>query len=580
MAKHSLDQDASQLALPLPAPPATGEMPLVPARMVNEWVYCPRLAYLEWVEGEWAETGDTAEGARAHARTDAGGGKLPAPHEAAEEDSPAKRARSVTLSSERLGIIAKMDMLDAEDGAVTPVDIKKGKRPHVAEGAYEPERVQVCAQVLILEDNGYKVEEGALWYAASRERVRVDLTRELRETTLRAVSELRLAAASGRRPPPLTDSPKCVRCALAGICLPDETNFFRKDAVPRPLNPADDPALPLYVQTPGARVRKRGEQIIVETDDEKVETPLIAISEVALFGPVSLTTPTLHELFRRNLPVAWFSTGGWLMGHTHGTGPENAHVRTNQYRASFDEGRSLRIARGLVAAKIKNQRTMLRRNWRAEKSADGKDQALESLKRLAVRADHAANVSELLGFEGEAAAIYFRNLDRLIASPDGEDMTTGFSFEKRNRRPPEDPVNAMLSFAYAILTRTFLAALQSVGFDPYRGFYHVIRHGRAALALDMIEPYRPILADSAVINAINNGEVKPDGFYWNGPACAMKSGARKALIAAYERRLAQETTHPVFGYRVSMRRLIDVQMRLLARHLDGEIKDYPHYTPR
>jgi CRISPR-associated exonuclease Cas4/CRISPR-associated protein Cas1 len=553
---------ADQFELALPAPPAVGDAPLVPARMINEWVYCPRLAYLEWVEGEWAETGDTAEGARAHARADSGGGSLPAPDEAAEEESPAKRARSVTLSSERLGIIAKVDMIDAEDGAVTPIDIKKGKRPHVAEGAYEPERVQVCAQALILEDNGYKVEEGALWYAASRERVRVDLTPELRETTL------------------LSDSPKCVRCALAGICLPDETNFFRKGAVPRPLNPADDPALPLYVQTPGARVRKSGEEIIVDTDDGKVETPLIAVSEVALFGPVSLTTPTLHELFRRNIPVAWFSMGGWLMGHTHGTGPENAHVRTNQYRASFDEKACLRIARGLVAAKIRNQRTMLRRNWRAEKSADGKDQALESLKRLVARAEYAANVSELLGLEGESAAIYFKNFNKLIASPDGGDLTTGFSFEKRNRRPPEDPVNAMLSLAYAILTRTFLAALQSVGFDPYRGFYHVIRHGRPALALDMMEPYRPILADSSVINAINNGEVKPDGFYWNGPACAMKAGARKALIAAYERRLAQETTHPLFGYRVSMRRLIEVQMRLLARHLDGEIKDYPHYTPR
>jgi len=573
-------QNDSQLTLPLPAPPATGDAPLAPARMVNEWIYCPRLAYLEWVEGEWAETGDTAEGARAHARADAGGGKLPAPEEALAEDNPATRARSVTLSSERLGIIAKIDMIDAEDGAFTPIDIKKGKRPHIAEGAYEPERVQVCAQALILEDNGYKVEEGALWYAGSRERVRVALTPELRETTLRAVSELRLAAAAGRRPPPLVDSPKCVRCALAGICLPDETNFFRKGAVPRPLNPADDPALPLYVQTPGARVRKKGDEIIVETDDGKVETPLIAVSEVALFGPVSLTTPTLHELFRRSLPVAWFSTGGWLMGHTHGTGPENAITRTNQYRASFDEAKSLRISRGLVAAKIKNQRTMLRRNWRAEKSADGKTQALESLKRLAARAEHASNMQELLGFEGEAAAVYFRLFDRMIAGSEDGDLGAGFSFEKRNRRPPEDPVNAMLSLSYALLMRTFLATLQSVGFDPYRGFYHVIRHGRPALALDMMEPYRPILADSSVLNAVNNGEVKPDGFYWNGPACAMKSGARKSLIAAYERRLAQETTHPMFGYRVSMRRLIEVQMRLLARHLDGEIKNYPHYTPR
>ncbi|GAB4529133.1 MAG: CRISPR-associated endonuclease Cas1 [Amphiplicatus sp.] len=571
---------AAQLSLPLPAPPAGGEERLVPARMVNEWVYCPRLAYLEWAEGEWAETGDTAEGARAHARVDEGGGRLAAPEEAADEDGPARRARSVLLSSERLGLIARIDMIDAEDGRVTPIDVKKGKRPHVAAGAYEPERVQVCAQALILEDNGYRVEEGAIWYAGSRERVRVELSADLRETTLRAASELRLAAASGRRPPPLNDSPKCVRCALAGVCLPDETNFFRKGTVPRPLNPADDPALPLYVQTPGARVRKSGEEIIIETDADKTAVPLIAVSELALFGPASVTTPTLHELFRRNIPVAWFSTGGWLMGHAHGTGPANAYVRTNQYRAAFDEPRSLRIARGLVAAKIRNQRTMLRRNWRAEKSPDGKDEALASLKHLAARAERAADAPALLGLEGEAAAIYFRRFDCMLAAREGEALAARFSFEKRNRRPPEDPVNAMLSLAYALLMRTFLATLLSVGFDPYRGFYHAIRHGRPALALDMMEPYRPIIADSAVIGAINNGEVKPDGFYWNGPACAMKSDARRALIAAYERRLAQETTHPLFGYRVSMRRLIEVQTRLLARHLDGELRDYPHYTPR
>lgn len=561
-----------QIPLPLPAPPAAADVPLVPARMVNEWVYCPRLAYLEWVEGEWAETADTAEGARAHAAADAGGGKLPPPD--AHPDDPAKRARSVTLGSDRLGVIAKIDMIDAEGGKVTPIDIKKGKRPHVAQGAYEPERVQVCVQALILEDNGYAVDEGALWFAASRERVPVALTPELRETTLRAISELRLAAAGKRRPPPLLDSPKCVRCALAGICLPDETNFFNKGAVPRPLNPADDPALPLYVQAYGARIRKDGEQIIVETDDGKVETPLIAISEVSVFGPVSITAPTLHEFFRRNIPIAWYSGSGWLMGHAQGTGVENAIVRTNQYRASFNEAACLRIARGLVGAKIRNQRTLLRRNWRAERAEGGKDDALESMKRLAARADDAETSGALLGFEGEAAAVYFRHFDRMLAP--GAD----FSFEKRNRRPPEDPVNAMLSFGYSLLTRTFLASLQAVGFDPYRGFFHVMRHGRPSLALDMMEPYRPIIADSVVINAVNNGEIKPEDFIRNGPSCAMKPAARKAFIAGYERRLEQETTHPLFGYRVSMRRLIAVQMRLLARHLDGEIKSYPHYMPR
>lgn len=568
MPSHGPDQ----LSLPLAAPPVAADVPLVPARMVNEWVYCPRLAYLEWVEGEWAETADTAEGARAHARTDEGGGKLPAPD--ADGEDPARRARSVTLGSERLGVIAKMDIVDAQGGVVTPIDVKKGKRPHVAQGAYEPERVQVCVQALILEDNGYKIEEGALWYAASRERVPVALTPELREATQQAISDLRLAAAGKRRPPPLLDSPKCARCALAGICLPDETNFFNKGAVPRPLNPADDPALPLYVQAYGARVRKDGEQIIVETDDGKVETPLIAISELSVFGPVSITAPTLHELFRRNIPVAWFSSGGWLMGHAQGTGVENAVVRTNQYRASFDAAACLRISRGLVAAKIRNQRTLLRRNWRAERADDGKQAALDSLKRLAARAEDAPTTDMLLGFEGEAAAIYFRYFDRMLS--EGAE----FAFDKRNRRPPEDPINAMLSLAYSLLTRTFLASLQSVGFDPYRGFYHVMRHGRPSLALDVMEPYRPIIADSVVINAVNNGEVKPEEFLWNGPACALKPAARKALIAGYERRLEQETTHPLFGYRVSMRRLIAVQMRLLARHLDGEIKTYPHYVPR
>jgi CRISPR-associated protein Cas4 len=140
----------TQLTLELPAPPASAETPLVPVRMVNEYVYCPRLAFLEWVDSEWADSGDTEEGRRAHVRVDSGGGKLPAPDET--DARPDFTARSVMLASERLGIIAKMDLIEGEDGTVTPVDTKKGKRPHVAEGAYEPERVQVCAQALILED--------------------------------------------------------------------------------------------------------------------------------------------------------------------------------------------------------------------------------------------------------------------------------------------------------------------------------------------------------------------------------------------------------------------------------------------
>jgi CRISPR-associated exonuclease Cas4/CRISPR-associated protein Cas1 len=578
--------DPRQPELPLPAPAAEREGPLVPARIVNEWVYCPRLAYLMWVEGEWAETGDTEDGRRVHARVDQPRGVLPPPPsqgegpiapDGIEEETPPFRSRSVTLASERLGIVAKMDLIEGEGGWVSPVDYKRGKRPHLAEGAYEPERVQICAQALILEDAGYAVEEGALWYAGSRERVRVALDAELRALTLRSIAELRLTAASGRRPPPLENSPKCPRCALAGICLPDEVNFFRKGQVPRMLNPADDPALPLHIQAPGARLRKSGEALIVEVEEKKTKIELIHVSEVALYGPVSPTTPALHELMRREIPVAWHSTGGWLMGHTVGTGSKNVGTRAAQFRLAADALAARRIAAGLVAAKIRNQRTMLRRNWKGNETIE-RDDALARLKRLAEAAPHAPDLPRLLGLEGEAAAIYFRLFERMIAPENA--AFPAFGFSNRNRRPPSDPVNAMLSFAYALATRVFLGALVTAGFDPYQGFYHRPRHGRPALALDMMEPFRPLLCDSAVLMVINNGEIGTGDFVFNGPACALKPPGRRALIAAWERRLTQETTHPVFGYRVTMRRLIAVQCRLLARHVTGEIAEMPHYVPR
>ena len=542
--------------------------------MVNEWIYCPRLAYLEWVEGEWADSVDTAQGKRAHALVDKGGGALPEPDALDEERT---RARSVMLSSDRLGVIAKMDVVETAGGVAVPVDFKKGKRPHVAAGAYDPERVQICVQGMILEDNGYTVKEGALWYAGSRERVRIVLDDELRRMTLEAISGLRMAASARRRPPPLENSRKCPKCSLAGICLPDETNMFRKGYPPRPLNPADDPALPLHVQAPGSKLRKRGTSLVVETEEESVEVPMIHVSQVSVYGPVYVTTPALHALMRAEIPVAWFSTGNWFLGHTAGTGHGNVDVRRAQYKAAFDQHRSLDFARSLVTAKIRNSSTMLRRNWRSERGTEGKADALAGMKRVVRRARHAKEPLELLGMEGEAAAIYFAHFGQMIAE---KASGLGFSFETRNRRPPTDPINALLGLAYAVLTRAFAVAVSTVGLDPYLGLYHRPRHGRPALALDLMEPFRPIVGDSCVIQVVNNGEIGPGDFVFNGPACSLKPGGRKSFLRAFERRMDQETTHPVFGYRVSMRRMIEIQARLLARHLQGEISPYPHFLPR
>lgn len=549
------------------------EKPLIPARMLNEYVYCPRLAYLEWVQKEWESSSDTVEGSYVHRRVDTRSGTLP---EADDDFKDLKIARSVELSSQKLDLVAKIDLVEAEAGAVRPVDYKRGKRPHVPRHAYDPERVQLCAQGLLLEEHGYSCSEGFLYFAGSRERVRVKFDDELRTLTLDSLKELRAAVEAERLPPPLDDSPKCPRCSLVGICLPDETNLLRSDGkAVRPISVKHTNALPVYVQTFRGKVAKQGERLAITKDDgETTYVRLADISQLVVMGNVYVTTPTMHELMRRDIPITWQSHGGWFLGHTIGTGHANVELRTAQYRASFDESVCLKLARGWVQAKIRNSRTLLRRNRRTD---DQSDDVLVDLTRLADRAGRTRDMGTLLGLEGAAAARYFGQFNSLLRNSRDGDL---FDMGKRNRRPPTDPVNALLSFGYAVLTRTFVIVLSATGFDPYRGFYHRPRFGRPALALDMMEPFRPLLVDSAVVTAINNGEVRPTDFVRSPIGVALTDSGRKRFLGTLERRLGQAVTHPIFGYRVEYRRLLEIQSRLLGRYLTGEIPQYPNFVTR
>ncbi len=564
----------TQPTLALPAPPAGPDEQLIPARMVNEWAYCPRLAYLEWVDGQWADSADTAQGNRVHARGRQSG---PAPPDPADPDPPDMETRRITLASDSLGLIAEIDVLTLTDGAAIPIDHKKGRRPHVAEGAYLPERVQIAIQALLLREAGYTCTEGALWYVESRERVRIPLTDELLASALAAASDLRLAAAARHIPPPLDHSPKCTRCSLLPICLPDEVNLFRKGDVPRTPPPPADAAMPLYIQTPGARIGRSGEQLVITVEgDADRKIAFGEVSELVLAGPVSLTTPALHEAVRREIPIAWMSSGFWFLATTGSRGPRSAVARRAQYEATADAGRALRFARDLVAAKIRNQRTLLRRNWRGD--AAEREGLLERLRQLAEKTSQAPDRSALLGTEGEAAALYFQAFPAQFTET-ARALGT-FDYARRSRRPPADPLNACFSLSYALLTRAWATVLEIAGLDPWVGLYHVERPGRPALALDMMEPFRPILADSTVLMAVNNGEIGPDAFIRSAGGCALTPVGRRSLIAGWERRLDQELSHPVFGYQISMRRMLHVQARLLVRHLTGEIAKYPHYIPR
>lgn len=581
MDEASLVDSAQQFPLCLDAPPLPPGTPLLPARMVNEYVYCPRLAYLEWVQGEWAESADTVEGRYSHKRVDKAGGTPPKPGEASEEVDVRIHVRSMELSSDALGLVAKLDLAEFEGRRAVPVDYKRGKRPHVARGAYEPERVQLCAQAMLLEEHGYEVPEGVLYFVSSRERVKVDFDEELRAATRQAAAGLRLIATGAQMPPPLENSPKCPRCSLAGICLPDELHYLRtQETPPRPLAVGGATALPMYVQARGAKVAKKGDVLEVSVDDEKTASArLMDVSQLVLQGGVYLTGPALHELMARNIPVTWLSHGGWFLGHTTGLGHKNVELRTAQFRASFNDQHCLQLARDLVVAKIRNQRTLLRRNW---KRGSVPESLLSEFKQDIDAAERARDLAQLLGVEGNAAARYFRHFNEMLSTdgPGQGGEGWAFDFERRTRRPPTDPVNALLSYAYSLLSRSMAVTLTAVGFDAYRGFYHQSRYGRPALALDMMEPFRPLIADSTVLTVINNGEIGLGDFVRAAGAVNLNERGRRAFIAAFERRMSQEITHPLFGYAAQYRQIAEIQCRLLGRHLLGEIDRYPNFTTR
>lgn len=562
-------------------PLSVAEEPLLPVRMLNEFAYCPRLAYLEWVQSEFVDSADTVEGRFHHRRVDESPKRQPPVDESVSDEDTVIHQRSLWLSSERLGLTAKLDLVEGVGACVAPVDYKRGKRPHVDKGAWEPERVQVCAQGLILRENGYECDGGFLYFVGSRERVAIAFDQELIERTLELIAEMRRMARGGALPPPLVDSPKCPRCSLVRICLPDEIGWLRQEhaddeqaaSAVRRLLPGRNDALPLYVQQPGARVGKHGDCLkVMDHDEVLTEARLVEVSHLVLFGAIQVSTQVVQELCRREIPISYLSSGGWFYGITTSLMHKNVELRRRQYAAATNPSFCLGLATRLVQAKILNCRTVLRRNHSA-----APETVLQDLKRDYAHAAQAQSLEELLGIEGTAARRYFSEFRGMLktdgASPD-------FDFDGRNRRPPKDPVNALLSLAYAMLAREWTVTLHAVGLDPYLGFYHQPRYGRPALALDVMEEFRPLIADSVVLTAINNGEVRTEDFIRRMGSVALTPEGRRRFIETYERRMSQEITHPVFGYQVSYRRILEVQARLLGRYLCGEIPEYPSFTTR
>lgn len=543
---------------------------LVPARMVNEFSYCPRLFFLEWVQSRFVDNDDTVEGRYHHRAVDRPGGSAPLP-----DDGDLRIARSVQLSSERLGLVARVDLIEGDGSTVRPVDVKRGRPPDLPERAWEPERVQLCVQGLLLREAGYSCEAGELYFAEVRRRVVVAFDEELVERTLVLVEQLRDVAARDLAPAPLIDSPKCPRCSLVGICLPDETNLLaeRSRTQPRRLLPRDPAPRPLYVTEQGAVVGLREGRVEVAKGKEALASVrLLDVSQLCVFGNVQVTTQLLRRLFGAEVPTCWFSYGGWFSGIAEGLPSKHVELRRRQVALAHQGG--LDIARRMVAGKVRNSRTLLRRNAR-----EPVDRTNAALRDLALAAEEADSIASLLGTEGAAARLYFGDL-ALMLREDARLPGRRFTFEGRNRRPPRDAVNCLLSYVYALLVKDLTITAHAVGFDPYLGFYHRPKFGRPALALDLAEEFRPLIAESVVINVINNGEVRPSHFIVRAGGVSLTADGRRAVTSAYERRLDIEIRHPIFGYRLSYRRVLDVQTRMLAAHVLGEIPAYVAFATR
>lgn len=536
---------------------------LLPARMVNEFVYCPRLFYLEWVEGRFADSDDTRVGQQVHRRVDTEAGAAPLP-----EEGELNAARSVMLSSQELGVIAKIDVIEGIDGSVVAIDYKKGE-PQADGTPWPSDEVQACLQGMVLRDNGYRTDKSELYYATPRRRVSVELTSERLARVTDIVATARNVAQQSAAPLPLVNSPKCVRCSLVGLCLPDETNALlaRQEQQPRRLVPRDPDQRPVYVTEPGSFVGVRGARLEVTRDKEKLASfRLIDIQQVVVFGRVQVSTQALHECFVREIPVLWMSTGGWLQGFAVGQLSKYVEVRRRQTAAHAQGGNGL--AQRMIAGKIANCRTLLRRNARADVAA-----TVGALKQLSADARECDNFASLLGIEGTAARLYFAEFPKMLSDA-CTDFAAKFSALGRNRRPPPDPLNALLSFCYSMLAKDLVAVAIGVGLDPYLGVFHRSRYGRPALALDLAEEFRPLIADSVVVGVLNNGEIGPHDFISRAGAVALTSAGRKTVLKAYERRLETKIRHPVFGYQISYRRVLDVQARLLAAVLVGEVPEY------
>ncbi|MCE9564497.1 MAG: CRISPR-associated endonuclease Cas1 [Planctomycetes bacterium] len=561
----------------------------IPVRALNQVTYCPRLYYLQYVDAVMPVNQHVEGGLFDHRRVDD-----PDLKNKTRNDRGTATSRGIALSSDTLGITGILDVIEEKNGEQYPVETKHGSAPHDDNGkptVWDNDAVQLCAQAMLMEEAfGKPVSHGFQFHAGSKERVELKFTSELREKTHAAISRCRELSVLDSPPEPLPSElrHRCFGCSLAPVCLPEETLYQIGHPIPnedakqpaelKKVIPQSDDGAVLYLQEPGSSVGKRSEHLVIKKDGKETSrVPMHAVRQVVVCGNVQVSTQALETLAENEIPISYVTGHGRFIGSFVPAPSKNVSLRESQFKKFNESAVCLELAKAVVRAKLANQRTLLMRNLREDDTRGSKEYGARGLYDLLRTLDRHTSIESVLGVEGQGAALYFGEFGRFLKQPP---TGKGFDFTTRNRRPPRDPVNALLSFAYTMLAKDCFSAVCTVGFDPYKGFFHAGRHGKPSLALDLCEEFRPVIADSVVLTLINNEIVTKADFVTWRDSCQLTDAGRKAFFAAYEQRKSTEITHPVYGYRMSYSRMLEVQARMLAAYVRGSIPSYTGFTVR
>ncbi|MFN3360762.1 MAG: type I-MYXAN CRISPR-associated endonuclease Cas1 [Pseudanabaenaceae cyanobacterium] len=520
--------------------------------------YCERLFFLEEVEELYTQDAAVFAGRRLHVQI----GK-----------QEGEEYEELFLESSELGLRGKVDVLRTIKGELIPYEHKRGKPARDDSNKpipWDSDRLQILAYAYLIESAlEQKVREGRIRYHADNVLVKVPFDDSGREEVRQAIHRARELRKSLFRPPVTSNERLCLRCSLAPVCLPEEARLtHNREWQPVRLFPEDDNRRIIHILEPGTKVGKAGEQIKITQPEGLTElVPSQEVSQIVLHGFVQISTQAVHSLVDKEIGIHFISSGGRYVGSLD-TRSGSIQRRIRQYQALSDPDFCLSLAKRLVFCRAEGQRKFLMRGRRNKTTSFAcLDECIDQMRDVIQKIDRADKIDSLLGYEGNLAALYFKGLSHLLVEQTDPEM----HFDGRNRRPPTDRFNALLSFGYTLLLKDMVNAILVVGLEPALGFYHQPRTQAPPLALDLMEIFRVPLVDMIVISSINRQQwhVKED-FEVRGNQVWLSDAGKRKFVALYEKRKEESWKHPILGYSLTYRRLMELEVQLLEKEWSGE----------